>query len=455
MSSESLASKFDGKNPVELLRQEEGAQAFPIPQDVLSGMTEYTHWIEEQKSWRETCGITDFSHHMVDFHVKGPDTIDLHADHSVNNYENFEVGTGKQIIVVNPDGYLIGDATLVKLGEDELMSTGLPTVANWLEYHAEKGDYDVEIERYGRTHEVEGDPKFFRYQLMGPETDNIVNEVTDEPLPDIPFFHTVDVAIDGVDMHAFRHTMTGKGMELWGDYEHGPDLWNHLLDAGEEYGIRELGTRAAFGNISVVSGWFPLPVPAVYDHADLQDYREWLPSNDLEALCPLGGSFVSDDITDYYVTPDEVGYGNIVSLNHDFIGKDKLAEKQENPERTNVTLVWDPEDVVGIYASLFQEGDTQKFIDMPLGAWDSAHYDQILKDGEQVGVSMWYGYSYNQREMLSEAVIDIDLSEPGTEVTVVWGEENSPKSNVEHHVEVEISATVAEMPYTEDNRDYY
>ncbi|MFB6206027.1 MAG: aminomethyl transferase family protein, partial [Haloglomus sp.] len=276
MSSNSLSERFAGENPVELLRREQGAKAFPIPADVLQEMTEYTHWIEEQKSWRETCGVTDFSHHMVDLRVSGPDAVDLHADWSVNNYRDFDIGTAKQIVVTNPDGYLIGDAILLRLGENELMSTGLPTVANWLQFHDETGDYDVDIERYGRTHEVEGNPEFFRYQLMGPETDNVVNEITEDPLPDLPFFHFEEVTIDGNDVYAFRHTMTGLGLELWGDYEYGPDIWDRLVETSDEYGTRELGTRAAFGNISVVSGWFPLPVPAVYDHEDLQEYRDWL-----------------------------------------------------------------------------------------------------------------------------------------------------------------------------------
>jgi glycine cleavage system aminomethyltransferase T len=455
MSPASLADKFAGENPVQLLRREQGAKAFPIPADVLGQMTEYTHWIEEQRSWRETCGMTDFSHHMVDLRVSGPDAVQLHADHSVNDYENFDVGTAKQIVSTNPDGEMLGDATLMRLGEDELMSTGVPMVANWLQYHAETGDYDVELERYGRTHEVEGNPEFFRYHLMGPETDNVVDAVTDEPLPEVPFFHFEPVTIDGVEVQAFRHTMTGKGLELWGQYEHGPDIWEQILDAGAEFGVRELGVRAAFGNISVVSGWFPLPVPAVHDHEDLQGFREWLGDDSIEAICPLGGSFVSDDVTDYYVSPVEVGYGRTIDLDHDFEGRDALAAEVDDPDRTAVTLVWDPEDVLDVFASLFREGDTKKFIDMPLGAWDSAHYDRVHKDGDLVGLSMWYGYTYNQREMLSEAVVDVEHSDPGTEVTVVWGEENSPKTNVERHVETEIDATVAEMPYTEDNRDYY
>ena len=193
----------------------------------------------------------------------------------------------------------------------------------------------------------------------------------------------------------------------------------------------------------------------MYDHEEMQEYREWLDGDSIEAICPLGGSFVSDDITDYYVTPVEVGYDHTIAFDHDFVGREALEDEVENPDRTAVTLVWNSQDVINVYGSLFGQGNTYKFIEMPLVPWDSAHYDQVLKDGEQIGISMWYGYTYNEREMLSSGVIDVEYGKPGTEVTVVWGEEDSPKSNVERHVETEIQATVAEVPYSEDNRSVY
>ena len=452
MSTNSLADKLAVEDPVEMLRREEGAQAFPIPADILWEATEPANWIEEQRAWRESCGVSDFSHHMVDFRVRGPDTQRLHEDCSVNSYENFEAGTAKQIVAVNPDGYVIGDGILFKFDENDYMTVGLPTVPNWLQYHIETGDYDVEFDRFGRTHEIEGNREHFRYQLMGPETDNVVNEIADEPLPELPFFNFREISINGAHVYAFRHTMTGKGMELFGDWEHGEDIWNALLETNETYGTRILGTRAAFGNISVVSGWFPLPVPAVYDHEDLEGYREWLEADGLEGICPLGGSFVSDDITDYYVTPFDIGYDRVLKFDRDFTGREALEEVAESPPRKPVTLIWDPEDFLDIFGSLFREGDTYKFFDFPLVPWDSAHYDRVEKDGELVGLSQWYGYTYNERKMLSEASVDVEYAEPGTEVTIVWGEENSPKSNVERHVEKEITATVAAMPFAEDER---
>ena len=74
-----------------------------------------------------------------------------------------------------------------------------------------------------------------------------------------------------------------------------------------------------------------------------------------------------------------------------------------------------------------------------------------------VGVSTFSGYSSNESSMLSLAVVDVEQSEPGTEVTLVWGEEGggSAKPVVERHVQTEIRATVSPVPYAEVVRASY
>jgi syringate O-demethylase len=59
--------------------------------------------------------------------------------------------------------------------------------------------------------------------------------------------------------------------------------------------------------------------------------------------------------------------------------------------------------------------------------------------------------------MLSLAIVDVAHSEPGTKVTVMWGEEGggSSKPTVERHVQTEIRATVAPVPYVEVARVSY
>ena len=80
--------------------------------------------------------------------------------------------------------------------------------------------------------------------------------------------------------------------------------------------------------------------------------------------------------------------------------------------------------------------------------------DEVLRDGRRVGISLDCGYLANERRMVSLATVDSALAEPGTEVTVVWGEQpNSAKPAVEEHRQVEIRAVVAPSPY--DARDTY
>ena len=81
----------------------------------------------------------------------------------------------------------------------------------------------------------------------------------------------------------------------------------------------------------------------------------------------------------------------------------------------------------------------------------------MLKGGKTVGVSTYTGYTYNERAMISLAVIDIEHSDVGTGITLVWGEEGrgSSKPTVERHVQTEIRATVAPVPYAEVARVAY
>jgi len=106
---------------------------------------------------------------------------------------------------------------------------------------------------------------------------------------------------------------------------------------------------------------------------------------------------------------------------------------------------------------MFHKNGKVKYIDLPLSNYSTWPNDRIMKDGKMVGVSTFSGYSANESSMLSLAVIDVEQSEPGTEVTLVWGEEGggSAKPVVERHVQAEIRATVGPAPYAEVVRASY
>ena len=189
----------------------------------------------------------------------------------------------------------------------------------------------------------------------------------------------------------------------------------------------------------------------------MKAYREWLGADSYEAMGSIGGSFVSDNIEDYYVTPWDLGYGPFIKFNHDFVGREALQAMQDKPHRKKVTLAWNGEDVAKIFNSYFDgSAENYKWFDMPLANYASSNYDAVNANGHHVGMSMFTGYSYNERTVLSLATVDSDV-ELGHEVTVTWGEPNggSDKATVEPHKQLEIRAIVSPTPYAETARTEY
>jgi glycine cleavage system aminomethyltransferase T len=124
------------------------------------------------------------------------------------------------------------------------------------------------------------------------------------------------------------------------------------------------------------------------------------------------------------------------------------------PPRTKVTLVWDADDVTAAIGTMYTPGPGAKYVEMPKARYATHHEDEVRVDGQRVGVSLDCGYLANERQMVSLATVDTALAEPGTEVTVLWGEDPvSAKPAVEPHRQVEIRAVVAPCPY--DARENY
>jgi glycine cleavage system aminomethyltransferase T len=285
-----------------------------------------------------------------------------------------------------------------------------------------------------------------------------MEKVTGKSVPDIKFFNMDTITIAGKKVRALRHGMVGQpGWELFGPWAEGDAVRDAIVAAGQEFGIRKVGART-YPTSTLESGWIPSPLPAIYTGEELKKYREWLGGNSYEAMASLGGSYYSDNIEDYYLTPADLGYDYIVKFDHDFVGREALEKIADKPKRKKVTLVWNGEDVTRVFGSLFQGGgDMTKYIDLPLANYSTLPYDKVLKGNKMVGVSTYTGYSVNERAMLSLAIVDIEHAEPGTEVTLVWGEEGrgSTKPTVERHAQGNIRATVAPAPYAEVARVGY
>ncbi|MDH4109163.1 MAG: aminomethyl transferase family protein [Gammaproteobacteria bacterium] len=457
MSKKSLEDVLKAAgNPVQLLRNSQiGAYVYPV----VPG--EFSNWRDEQKAWRDTCVLFDQSHHMVDIYIEGPDAVKLCSDTAINTFNNFPVNRAKQYVPVSYDGHVIGDGILFHLQKNKLVFVGRAPSANWIEYHAETGGYDVKIVKDDRS---PGDPKgkavvrkCYRFQIQGPNAWALIEKLHGKKPPDVKFFNMDYIKIGGRKVRALRHGMAGApGLEIWGPYKEREEIRGTIVEAGREFGLKQVGSRAYATN-TLESGWIPSPLPAVYTGNKMKAYREWLPATSYEATGSLAGSFVSDNIEDYYVTPYEIGYGPFVKFDHDFIGREALQKMANQPHRRKVTFAWNAEDVAKVWTSMLVPGkDNFKYIDLPLSNYGSASFDEIKYRGKIVGASMFAGYSYNERSMLSLGIVDPNIKE-GAEVTLVWGEPDggTKKTTVERHKQAKIRAIVSPVPYSRVARESY
>lgn len=411
--------------------------------------TPITNWREEQLASKETCFLGTWSF-MPDVHVEGPDARDLFEDICVNSLDGFPVGRAKHVVNCNGDGNVIGDGLLIHVDEDAYQ---YQNVAGWTLYTLETGSYRA-------TGAVRDS---FIYQVQGPDSVDVMRAVTGTSFDDFDFMDARRAEIEGIDVLVVRMGMSGEvGFELHGPKRHGDEIYDALLEGGRQHGIREISSsRVNMVEMGIPTAGFTY-LPAIYGD-DMRAYREWLADFDegrdwvdwstWNADYAVDGSFDPDDVEGWYRSPFELGWADRISFDGEFVGRSALEAEVDDPSRSLVTLRWDPDDVLAVDGSFYGEGDHYKYMELPQTARRTVEADLVTRDGSTVGISTERAYSYYFREMISLCSIDVGHADPGTPVTVHWGEGGAPACPaIEPHRRTEISATVAPAPYIEDRR---
>ena len=446
------------KSPVEMLRNSKiGMYVYPVV------APEFTNWRDEQRAWRESVVLYDQTHHMDELTVEGPDAEAFLAHVGINSFAGFGLNRAKHFVPVTPAGHVVGDMIIFREREDKFILVGRAPTANWTKFQAAVGSWKVRLfhnprsdsrpdgERILRTH--------YRFQIQGPDADKIFDKINGGPVPEIKFFHVDWINVGSRRVQALRHGMAGApGLEIWGPYSDKSYVQSTIQQAARDVGVdlHLVGSRAYSTN-TLESGWIPSPLPGIYTgDGMMKDYRDWLGADSYEAVGSIGGSYVSDDIADYYVNPFELGYGFYIGWKKDdFIGKSALTAMKEGPNRKKVTFEWNRDDVLKVIASGFEDGVPMKWIDFPQPNYASSSADMVMRDGKMVGMSMFNGYSFNERCMLSLGVVAADVEE-GDVLTLIWGEpDDTGKTSTERHRQAEIRVRVAPTPYAREARENY
>jgi len=307
---------------------------------------QYEGLTQEHEAVRTQAGIFDVSH-MGEVEITGPQALD-YVQYLVTN--DISVLNDNQIaycFMCYPDGGVVDDLLVYKFSNDHyflvINASNVEKDVDWMNENA-KG-FDVNVKNLSDD--------ISEVAIQGPNAQKIVQKLTDTDLSEIKFFYLKrDVNIAGVNCLISRTGYTGEdGFEIYFDHEHAEELWDKVMEAGKEDGLKPAGLGA----------------------------RDTLR---FEVNLPLYGNELGKDIT-----PLEAGYGMFVKLNKEnFIGKDALAkQKAEGLKRK----------VVGF--ELIDRGVPR-------------HGYEVFADGKKIGVVTTGYYSPSTKRNVGLALVDIEYT---------------------------------------------
>ncbi len=307
----------------------------------------------EHEAVRTRAGLFDVSH-MGEFIVKGEAALGFLQNMLTNDVSKLETGQAQYALMCYPDGGVVDDLLVYRLGEDEYMlvvnASNIGKDFEWLEKHREdQPDLD----------DISDETALIA--LQGPLAERIIRKVTDAPVEMLKPFHFLNgVPLGEGNALISRTGYTGEdGFECYVPAADAEAVWEALLEAGREDGL----------------------IPAGLGARDTLRF---------EARLPLYGQELSPGIT-----PIEAGLGLFVKIDKgDFIGREALAEQKREGTRRKL---------VGI-----------EMIDRGI---PRTHYP-VFADGAQIGEVTTGTQSPTYRTNVGLALLDRAYSDLDTEVWV-------------------------------------
>ncbi|GAA0443506.1 glycine cleavage system aminomethyltransferase GcvT [Lentibacillus halophilus] len=253
---------------------------------------------QEHHTTRTQAGLFDVSH-MGEILIEGPDSEAFLQYVVTNDISRLTPNRAQYTFMCYEDGGTTDDFLIYMLDDDQYLlvvnAANTQKDFEWLTGQKDKSQ-NVSIEN------VSAD--YAQLALQGPLAETILQKLTETDLSHIKFFRFDNpVYFSAIDAEAIvsRTGYTGEdGFEIYLDAAKARDLWNMILEAGNEYGI----------------------VPAGLGARDTLRF---------EVNLPLYGQELSETIT-----PVEAGMSFAVKVNKeaDFIGKDTLKKQiEQGPAR--------------------------------------------------------------------------------------------------------------------------
>ena len=166
--------------------------------------------------------------------VKGPDGARFAQLLTSRDLSRCAVGQAKYVLIIAPDGGILNDPVMLRLGEDHfwfaLADSDVLLYAKGLAAYA---GMDVEL----------AEPDVSPLQLQGPRSKEVMRDLFGPGILDLRYYHFVETELDGIPLVVTRTGWTSEiGYEIYlRDGRRGTELWDRIMEAGRPYLIRPTG----------------------------------------------------------------------------------------------------------------------------------------------------------------------------------------------------------------------
>ena len=199
---------------------------------------QYSGVNDEHETVRSAVGVFDVSH-MGEFFLRGPKCLELLQKISSNDVSKMVDGKAQYGYLPNNNGGVVDDFITYRISEEEYLlvvnASNIQKDWDWITSHNNMG---VEMENASDDYSL--------LAVQGPKAIEAMQSLTDIDLSSIKYYSFIKEQFAGINdviISATGYTGSG-GFELYVHNKDAEALWDAVLNAGKDFGIKPIGLAA-------------------------------------------------------------------------------------------------------------------------------------------------------------------------------------------------------------------
>lgn len=198
---------------------------------------QYSGVLEEHHAVRRNVGVLDVSH-MGEIEIRGPEALLLVEHVTTNAASKLQTGQAQYSGLLYEHGGFVDDILVHKVaGDHYFICVNASNQDKDYDHIAAHNRFDCTVENAGA--------RYAQIAIQGPRALATLQKLTAAQLSPIRYYHFLDDSLSGTPARIARTGYTGEdGFEIYIAPGEAPRIWDEILDAGAEFGIKPAGLGA-------------------------------------------------------------------------------------------------------------------------------------------------------------------------------------------------------------------